>query len=108
MGVAGGHGRLSSGFPECRMSSVRRVQETVTIMTVSERNRQQKLREDTVVPMEVLSLYADPIWPELIGSESIPAQSCRVSTHPPSFLGHYTHLVSWNFSDCQVANPERC
>ncbi len=90
------------------MSSVRRVQEIVTTMTVSERNLQQKLREDAVMPMEVLSLYADPILPKLSGLVSVPAQSCWVSTHPTSFLGHYTHRVSWNFPDCQVANSERC
>jgi hypothetical protein len=90
------------------MSSVRRVQETVRTMTVSERNPQQKFREDTALSMEVLSLYADPIWPELTGSVLVPVQSCWVSTHPTSFLGHYTHRVSWNFPDCQVANSERC
>ena len=90
------------------MSSVRRVQETVRTMTVSERNPQQKFREATALPMEVLSLYADPILPKLIGLVSAPAQSCWVSTHPTSLLGQYTHRVSWNFPDCQVANSERC
>src|SRR3954451_23254824 len=108
MGAAGGYGRVPAGVPDCRMSSVRRVQEIVTIMTVSERKWQQKFREDAVMPMEVLSLFADPILPELSGIVSVPAQRCWVSMHPASFLGHYTHRVLWNFPDCQVANSERC
>ena len=89
------------------MSSVRRVQETVTIMTVSERNRQQKLREDTVVPMEVLSLYADPIWPFSAGRALASAQGVSGFYAPAMSLGQNTHRVLWNFQDCQVANSER-
>ena len=60
------------------------------------------------MPMEVLSLYADPIWPELAGSVPASGQGCRVFMHPALLLGHYTHRVSWNFRNCQVANSERC
>ena len=77
-------------------------------MTVSVRNLQQKYRKDTVMPMEVLSLYADPIWPELAGRVFAPGPGCWVFMHPPIFLGHNTHPVSWNFRNCQVANSERC
>ena len=108
MGAAGGYGRLPSGVAERRMRSVRRVQEIVRTMTVSERNPQQKLREDTALPMEVLSLYADPIWPEPAGNALVSARGCGVFMQPALVLGHYTHRVSWNFRDCQVANSERC
>jgi len=77
-------------------------------MTVSERNPLQRLRKGTVVPMEVLSLYTDPKWPELFGNVKAAAQGCRVFMHPVVFLGHYTHHVSWNFRNCQVAHSERC
>jgi hypothetical protein len=56
-------------------------------MTVSERNPQQELREGTVRPMEVLSLYADPIWPELAGGVFALGQGCRVFMHPASIFG---------------------
>jgi hypothetical protein len=77
-------------------------------MTVSVRNPPQKFREDTVMPMEVLSLYADPILRELAGTILAPGQWCWVFMHPALFLGHNTHRVSWNFRNCQVANSERC
>jgi hypothetical protein len=77
-------------------------------MTVSGRSPQKKLREDTVTPMKVLSLYADPIWPLLSGNGKATGQGCRVFMHPAVFLGHYTHHVPWNYRDCQVANSERC
>jgi hypothetical protein len=60
------------------------------------------------MPMEVLSLYADPIWPRLGGSVNATGQGCRVFMHPAVFLGHNTHRVSWEFRNCQVANSERC
>jgi hypothetical protein len=87
---------------------VRRVLVIVRTMTVSVRNPQQKFRQDTVVPMEVLSLYADPIWLKPAGSALEFLQGCGVSMQPALVLGHYTHRVSWNFRDCQVANSERC
>ena len=87
---------------------VRRVLVIVTTMTVSLRDPQQKFREDTVVPMEVLTLYADPIWPKLAGCTPIPANGCRFIAQPEFVLRHYTHRVSWNLRNCQVANSERC
>jgi hypothetical protein len=60
------------------------------------------------MPMEVLSLYADPIRPALAGQGFAPGQGCRVFMHPAEFLGHNTHHVSWDYRNCQVANSERC
>jgi hypothetical protein len=77
-------------------------------MTVSVGNPSQEFRQDTVMPMEVFSLYADSIFPELAGTVFAPGQRCWVFTHPEVFLGHNTHRVSWNFRNCQVANSERC
>jgi hypothetical protein len=77
-------------------------------MTVSVRNPQQKLRKDTVMPMEVLSLYADPIWPLLAGRERASGQGVSGFYAPATLLGHNTHRVLWNFPDCLVANSERC
>ena len=77
-------------------------------MTVSARNPQPKFREDTVIPMEVLSLYADPIWPLLAGRVLASGQGVSGFYAPATLLGHNTHRVSWNFLDCQVANSERC
>ena len=77
-------------------------------MTVSVRNPQQKFREEPVMPMEVLSLYADPILPELPDAVFAPGYECRVFMHPAMFLGHNTHRVSCKFRTCQVANSERC
>jgi hypothetical protein len=78
-------------------------------MTVSVGNPSQEFRQDTVMPMEVLSLYADPIFPELAGNVKAPGQGCWVFMHPVVLLGHNTHRVlSRNFRNCQVANSERC
>jgi hypothetical protein len=77
-------------------------------MTVSVRNPQSKFRKDTVMPMEVLSLYADPIWPFPAGSTLASGQGVSGFYAPAIFLGHNTHRVLWNFLDCQVANSERC
>ena len=82
--------------------------ESVRTMTVSARNPQQELRQDTVMPMEVLSLYADPIRPALARGYFTPGQGCRVFMHPAVFLGYSTHCVSWDYRNCQVANSERC
>ncbi len=60
------------------------------------------------MPMEVLSLYADPIWPPLAGGILASGQGCRVFMHPSMFLGHTTHRVLWDFRICEVANSERC
>jgi hypothetical protein len=77
-------------------------------MTVSVRNPQQEFRKDTAMPMEVLSLYADPIWPSLAGRALATGQGVSGFYAPAIILGHNTHRVSWNFLDCQVANSERC
>jgi hypothetical protein len=77
-------------------------------MTVSVRNPQQKLREDAVMRMQVLSLYADPILPELADAVFARGRECRVFMHPAMFLGDNTHRVSCMFRNCQVANSERC
>jgi hypothetical protein len=77
-------------------------------MTVSGRNAQQKFREDTVIPMEVFSLYADPVLPALAGGIFAPGQGCWVFMHPAMFLRHNTHRAWWDFRNCQVANSERC
>ena len=77
-------------------------------MTVPAGNPQQKFREELVMPMEVLSLYADPIFPELAGNVKAAGQGCWVFMHPAVYLGHNTHRVSGNFQTCQVANSERC
>jgi hypothetical protein len=60
------------------------------------------------MPMEVLSLYADPIRPALARGYFAPGQGCRVFMHPAMFLGYSTHCVSWDYRNCQVANSERC
>jgi hypothetical protein len=77
-------------------------------MTVSARNPLTKFREDIVIPMEVLSLYADPIWPFLAGRVLASGQGVSGFYAPDILLGHNTHRVLWNFLDCQVANSERC
>jgi hypothetical protein len=77
-------------------------------MTVSGRSPQKKLREDTVIPIEVLSLYADPIWPWLSDNVKGIGQGCWVFMHPTLFLGHNTHRVPWDSRNCRVANSERC
>ena len=58
------------------------------------------------MPMEVLSLYADPIWPEPTGNALVSAQGCGVSMQPAMVLGHYTHRVSWNLRNCQSPTPK--
>src|ERR1035441_2534999 len=68
-------------------------------MTVPVGSPQQKFREDTVMPMEVLSLYADPIGPALAGGVFAPEQGCRVFMHPAGVLGQFTHCVSWNLPE---------
>ena len=60
------------------------------------------------MPMEVLSLYADPIWPSLAKRIFVPKEGCRVFMHPASILGYSTHSVSCVYRNCQVANSERC
>jgi hypothetical protein len=60
------------------------------------------------MPMEVLSLYADPIWPFLAGRVLASGQGVSGFYAPATFLRHNTHRVLWNFPDCQVANSERC
>jgi hypothetical protein len=77
-------------------------------MTVSVGNPQQKFREDAVMPMQVLSLYADPILPELADAVFVPRHECRVFMHTDMFLGQNTHPVPGKFRNCQVANSERC
>ena len=77
-------------------------------MTVPVGNPQQKFREDTVMAIEVLSLDADPILPELAGSGKAPGQGCWVFMRPAMFLRHNTHRAWWDFRNCQVANSERC
>jgi hypothetical protein len=77
-------------------------------MTVPGRNPQINLRPDTVTPLEVLSLYADPIRPALARGNFEPGQGCRVFMRPSILLGYYTHNVSWDYRNCQVANSERC
>ena len=108
LGAAGGDGFVPAGLAEHRLSSVHCVLENVRTMTVSVRNPQLKFRKDTAMPMEVLSLYADPIWP-------FAGRACRWSGPgvsgfyaPAIVLGHNTHRVMWNLLDCQVANSERC
>src|ERR1035437_7631878 len=54
-------------------------------MTVSVGNPSQEFRQDTVMPMEVFSLYADSIFPELAGTVFAPGQRCWVFTHPKYF-----------------------
>ena len=49
--------------------------------------------------VEVLSLYADPIWPEPAGNALVSAPGCGVFMQPALVLGHYTHRVSWNFQE---------
>ena len=51
------------------------------------------------MPMEVLSLYADPIGPALAGGVFAPEQGCRVFMHPAGVLGQFTHCVSWNLPE---------
>ena len=60
------------------------------------------------MPMEVLSLYADPIWPFSAGRALASGQGVSGFYAPATFLGQNTHRVLWNFQDCQVANSERC
>jgi hypothetical protein len=108
MGAAGSDGSVPPRLAECRLSSVHRVLEIVRTMTVSEGNPQHKLRKDTVMPMEVLSLYADPIWPLLAGRVPASGQGVSGFYAPAIILGHNTHRVLWNFLDCQAANSERC
>ena len=108
MGTPGGDGSLPSGLAECSLSSVHCVQENVRIMTVSARNPQPIFREDAVMPMEVLSLYADPIWPFSAGRALASGQGVSGFYAPAMSLGQNTHRVLWNFQDCQVANSERC
>jgi hypothetical protein len=60
------------------------------------------------MPMEVLSLYADPNLPKLAGMVFARGQGCRVFMHPASILGYSTHSVSCVYRNCQVANSERC
>lgn len=90
------------------MSSVHCVLENVRTMTVSVRNPQLKFRKDTAMPMEVLSLYADPIWPLPAGRVDGSGPGVSGFYAPAIVLGHNTHRVMWNLLDCQVANSERC
>jgi hypothetical protein len=92
-------------FPRAPYEVVRRVQRQCKN---HDSLRKQNLRRDTVMLMEVLSLYADPIRPALACGDFAPAQGCRVFMHPAMLLGYYTHCVSWDYRNCQVANSERC
>jgi hypothetical protein len=60
------------------------------------------------MPMEVLSLYADPIRPALAGRVLRPDRGVGFLCTRQMFLGHNTHCVSWDYRNCQVANSERC
>ena len=77
-------------------------------MTVSARNLQQKIRQSTVMSVEVLSLYADPICPDLAGQIPAAGGGCWVFMHTTSNSGQNTHRVPWVMRNCHVANSERC
>jgi|SRR4051795_7335088 hypothetical protein len=93
-------------FRRAQHELVRRVLQIVTTMTVSVRNPRRRFRQDTIVPMEVLSLYADPIWLEPSGSTLGFAPECGDSTQPALVLGHYTHRVSWNSGTAKSPTPK--
>jgi hypothetical protein len=75
-------------------------------MTVPVRNPQQKFREDAVTPMEVLSLYTDPILPELADTAYAPRHECRVFMHPAIFLGHNTHPYRVSSGSAKSPTPK--
>jgi hypothetical protein len=91
------------------MSSVCRVQLKQYSMTGLAPISQSQDRRDSVIPVEVLSLYADPIRPQPAAASFASLPGCRVFMHPTDFLGHYTHRVTWVSGICQVDNnSERC